>query len=309
MYYILHHSFSLHHLSPFFPMKFRGCYTALVTPFRGENVDYTALEALVERQVSAGVAGIVPVGTSGDSPTVTVEEHLDIIAFVAEKVNHRCQVIAGTGANSTAEAIRLSKAVKPMGVDATLQVTPYYNKPSGEGMYRHFVAVAEASELPVVLYNVPGRTGKEIPLDVVVRLSTHPLMAAIKEAGGSVERVNAIRSRCALPVLSGDDSLALPMMAVGAIGVISVLSNVVPQEVQRLCDLALQNDFAGARAIHERYYRLANALFIESNPIPVKAALADMGLVEETYRLPLCEMASSNREVLRQAMKEVGLLG
>ena len=289
-------------------MQLQGCYTALVTPFRNGEVDYPALKELVEAQIKGGVSGIVPVGTTGESPTVSVEEHLDIIAFVAETVNHRCQVIAGTGANSTQEAIRLTKAVESMGVDATLQVTPYYNKPSAEGLYRHFVAAAECTSLPIVLYNVPGRTGKEIPMDVVVRLASHPQVAAIKEAGGSVERVNAIRSRCALTVLSGDDSLALPMMSVGAAGVISVLSNLVPAEVAQMCRLAADDRFAEARKIHEKYYPLSHALFIESNPIPVKAAMADMGYLAEEYRLPLCEMAPENREILRAAMRKCGLL-
>lgn len=289
-------------------MKLQGCYTALVTPFRNGKVDYETLEALVERQIAAGVAGMIPVGTTGESPTVTVEEHLDVIRFVAEKTNHRCQIIAGTGANSTEEAIRLTKAVEDMPVDATLQVTPYYNKPSGEGLYRHFVATAECTKLPIILYNVPGRTGKEIPLDVVKRLAAHPQVAAIKEAGGSVERVNAIRNMCDLTVLSGDDSLALPMMSVGAMGVISVLSNVAPEPYVEMCRLAMANDFAAAYAIHKRFYPLAHDLFLEANPIPVKAALADMGLIAEEYRLPLCEMGAANREILRATLRKLQLI-
>lgn len=289
-------------------MQLQGCYTALVTPFKNGAVDYDALAHLVDLQLAGNVSGIVPVGTSGECPTLTVEEHLKVIEFVTQRVNHRCQIIAGTGANSTAEAIKLSKAVVSMGVDATLQVTPYYNKPSGEGLYRHFSAIAEASGLPVVLYNVPGRTGKEIPLDIIERLSHNPLMVAVKEAGGSVERVNAIRSICNITVLSGDDSLALPMMAVGASGVISVSSNVFPAKVQEMCQLALSNDFAAARKIHDFWYPMNKALFIETNPVPVKAALADLGLITEEYRLPLCEMAPKNREALRDAMRKTGLL-
>ncbi len=289
-------------------MNLQGCYTALVTPFKNGAVDYPVLKELVELQIKGGVAGIIPMGTTGESPTVTMKEHTEIIAFVAETVNHRCQVIAGTGANSTAEAVRLTKEAKEVGVDATLQVTPYYNKPSAEGLYRHFVETAECADLPIVLYNVPGRTGKEIPLNVVVRLAQHPLVAAIKEAAGSVERVNAIVSRCDLPVLSGDDSLALPMMAVGAKGVISVLSNIVPDQVSEMCRLALADEIGAARKIHQLYYPLANALFIESNPIPVKAAMADLGMLQEEYRLPLCEMEAANREVLRGVLRNVGLL-
>ncbi len=289
-------------------MKLQGCYTALVTPFRDGHVDYQALESLVERQIAAGVSGIVPVGTTGESPTLTMEEHIDVIRFVAETANRRCQIIAGTGGNSTEEAIWLTKSVAEMPVDATLQVTPYYNKPSGEGLYRHFLAVAECTRLPIVLYNVPGRAGKEIPLDVVGRLASHPQVAAIKEAAGSVERVNAIRNMCDLTVLSGDDSLALPMMSVGATGVISVLSNVAPEAFVEMCRLALSNDFAGALQIHRRFYPLTHDLFLEANPIPVKAALADMGLIAEEYRLPLCEMGAPAREKLRDTMRKLSLV-
>ena len=289
-------------------MKLQGCYTALVTPFRDGHVDYQALESLVERQIAAGVSGIVPVGTTGESPTLTMEEHIDVIRFVAETANRRCQIIAGTGGNSTEEAIWLTKSVAEMPVDATLQVTPYYNKPSGEGLYRHFLAVAECTRLPIVLYNVPGRAGKEIPLDVVGRLASHPQVAAIKEAAGSVERVNAIRNMCDLTVLSGDDSLALPMMSVGATGVISVLSNVAPEAFVEMCRLALSNDFAGALQIHRRFYPLAHDHFLEANPIPVKAALADMGLIAEEYRLPLCEMGAPAREKLRDTMRKLSLV-
>ena len=289
-------------------MKLQGCYTALVTPFRDGHVDYQALESLVERQIAAGVSGIVPVGTTGESPTLTMEEHIDVIRFVAETANRRCQIIAGTGGNSTEEAIWLTKSVAEMPVDATLQVTPYYNKPSGEGLYRHFLAVAECTRIQIVLYNVPGRAGKEIPLDVVGRLASHPQVAAIKEAAGSVERVNAIRNMCDLTVLSGDDSLALPMMSVGATGVISVLSNVAPEAFVEMCRLALSNDFAGALQIHRRFYPLAHDLFLEANPIPVKAALADMGLIAEEYRLPLCEMGAPAREKLRDTMRKLSLV-
>ena len=289
-------------------MQLQGCYTALVTPFKNGAVDYDSLAHLVDLQLAGNVSGIVPVGTSGECPTLTVEEHLKVIEFVTQRVNHRCQIIAGTGANSTAEAIKLSKAVVSMGVDATLQVTPYYNKPSGEGLYRHFSAIAEASGLPVVLYNVPGRTGKEIPLDIIERLSHNPLMVAVKEAGGSVERVNAIRGICNITVLSGDDSLALPMMAVGATGVISVSSNVFPAKVQEMCQLALANDFAAARKIHDFWYPMNKALFIETNPVPVKAALALMGLIENTLRPPLAPLDDEKALRLLNELKHLALV-
>ena len=289
-------------------MQLQGCYTALVTPFKNGAVDYDALAHLVDLQLAGGVSGIVPVGTSGECPTLTVEEHLKVIEFVTTRVNHRCQIIAGTGANSTAEAIKLSKSVVSMGVDATLQVTPYYNKPSGEGLYRHFSTIAEESGLPVVLYNVPGRTGKEIPLDIIERLSHNPLMVAVKEAGGSVERVNAIRNLCGITVLSGDDSLALPMMAVGATGVISVTSNVIPAEIQKMCRLALDNDFAAARKIHEFWYPMNKSLFIETNPMPVKAAMNMMGMEVGGVRAPLCELLPENEAKLRSKLLEYGLI-
>lgn len=287
-------------------MKLSGCYTALITPFRGGKVDYEALTRLLQAQIDAGVAGVVPVGTTGESPTLSIEEHDQVIAFVINYCKGKCQVIAGTGGNSTAEAIHLTKNAAAMGADATLQVTPYYNKPTSEGMYRHFMTVAEETGLPVVLYNVPGRTGKEIPVDVIARLSQHPLMVAVKEAGGSVERVNAIKSACDITVLSGDDSLTLPMMSVGASGVISVASNILPEDVVAMVGKALSGDFVGAYQIHRRLYPLYRDLFIESNPIPIKAAMADLGLIAEEYRLPLCEMQAGTREKLRATLRSVG---
>lgn len=289
-------------------MNVRGCYTAIVTPFRDGKVDYEAFSNLIEQQIAGGVAGIVPVGTSGESPTLSMKEHDEVVAFAIEKIAHRCQVIAGTGGNATSEAVHLSQHAAQMGADATLQVTPYYNKPTPEGMYRHFSTVAEKSGIPIVLYNVPGRTGKEIPIDVIARFSGNPMVAAVKEAGGSVERVNAIKDVCDIPVLSGDDSLTLPMLSVGAVGVISVASNLLPREVSDMVEKALSGDFAGALAIHRRLYPLYRDLFIESNPIPVKAALADMGLIAEEYRLPLCEMAAANREKLRATMRRCGVI-
>jgi len=285
------------------PLQLQGCYTALVTPFRDGQVDYEALANLIEAQIAGGVSGIAPVGTTGESPTLSFDEHMQVIDFVAHKVNRRCQIIAGTGANSTAEAIHLSKHAASLGVDATLQVTPYYNKPNSEGLYRHFATVAETTGVPIVLYNVPGRTGKEIPLDVVERLSKHQLVAAIKEAAGSVERVNAIVNCCDLTVLSGDDSLALPMMSVGAKGVISVASNLFPAEISQMCSLALEGNFREALKIHRRFYPLFRDLFIESNPIPVKAAMAMKGLIKEEYRLPLYELSAPARAKLVETMK------
>lgn len=286
---------------------FKGVYTAMVTPFNEDgSVDYGALKALVEEQIAGGVAGLVPVGTTGESPTLDHTEHLKVIEVTTETVAKRVQVIAGTGANSTAEAIELTREVIPMGVDATLQVTPYYNKPSNEGLYRHFSTIADLG-LPVVLYNVPGRASREIPLEVVNRLACHEAIVAIKEAAGSVDRVSSICTSCNLEVLSGDDGLALPMIAVGAVGVISVASNIIPSEMAKLCQLAHENP-QEACALHQRYYHLFRDLFIETNPVPVKAALALMGKIIERYRLPLCELAPINREKLAATMRSVGLI-
>jgi 4-hydroxy-tetrahydrodipicolinate synthase len=290
-------------------MELQGCFTAIVTPFRNGAVDWEALAGLLERQLQAGVDGIVPVGTTGESPTLDFEEHRKVIEFVAEKVDHRCLVIAGTGGNSTAEAVELTKYAAALGVDATLQVTPYYNKPTAEGLYRHFATVADEAQLPVVLYNVPGRTAREIPLEVIRRLAGHPLVAAVKEAGGSVDRVSAILAEADIAVLSGDDSLTLPMMAVGAGGVISVASNVVPERVMEMVHAALAGEFERARIIHSMLYPLFRDLFVETNPIPVKAALARLGCIAEEYRLPLCEMSAEHKQQLVESMRKAQIDG
>lgn len=290
-------------------LELQGTITAMVTPFGKDGaVDYGALKALVEWQVAEGVEGLVPVGTSGESPTLDHVEHLKVIEETIAYAAGRVKIIAGTGANSTAEAVTLTKAVIAMGgADATLQVTPYYNKPNAEGIYRHFATVADLG-LPIVLYNVPGRSGREIPLDVVVRLAAHPQVAAIKEAAGSVERVSAIRNRCDLTVLSGDDSLALPMIAVGAKGVISVASNVIPKEMSDFIRAALADDLPTARAAHAKYYNLFHDLFIDTNPIMVKEALVMMGRIGPGFRLPLCETTEANRAQLRQTLAALGLI-
>ena len=286
-----------------------GTITAMVTPFgKDGGVDYGALRAFVDWQAENGVEGLVPVGTSGESPTLDHVEHLKVIEETIKQAAGRMKIIAGTGANSTAEAITLTKAVIDMGgADATLQVTPYYNKPNAEGIYRHFATIADLG-LAVVLYNVPGRSGREIPLDVVTRLAKHPQVAAIKEAAGSVERVSAIRNRCDLTVLSGDDSLALPMISVGAKGVISVASNVIPKEMSDFIRTALAGNMAAARAAHEKYYNLFHDLFIDTNPIMVKEALVMMGRIGPGFRLPLCETTDANREQMAKTLTAIGVL-
>ena len=289
-------------------MQLQGTFTALVTPFNEDGrVDYGALRELVERQIAGGVCGLVPVGTTGECPTLGVVEHKRVIETVIAASAGRGLVIAGTGANATAEALELTRHAIDAGADATLQVTPYYNKPSQEGLYRHFSAVADLG-LPVVLYNVPGRTGREIAVETVARLAKHPNVTALKEAGGSVERVSAVLDACDITVLSGDDSLAFPMMCAGGSGVISVASNVTPEPVSEMTRLALAGNMEEARALHLEYYPLFRDLFIDTNPIPVKAAMAMMGLVREVYRLPLCEMAEDLKGQLRGTLVSLGLL-
>lgn len=287
---------------------FKGTYTALVTPFnKNGSVDFAKLRELIDIQAEAGVAGIVPVGTTGESPTLDFDEHSRVIGKTVSFAAGRMVVIAGTGANSTTEAITLTRHAIDAGADASLQVTPYYNKPNQDGLARHFAAVADLG-LPVVLYNVPGRTSREIAVDTVVKLANHPQIVAVKEAGGSVDRVSAILARCNIAVLSGDDMLTLPMMVVGATGVISVASNVAPAGVVEMTNAALSGDWGRARELHFKYYRLFCDLFIDTNPIPVKAAMAMMGLVEEVYRLPLCALASEPKARLRECLKELKLI-
>lgn len=282
----------------------------MVTPFAKDgSVDFGRLAAIVEAQVAGGVEGICAVGTSGESPTLTHEEHRKVIEKTIEFAAGKVAVVAGTGANSTAEAVSLTKAVIAMGgADATLQVTPYYNKPNAEGLYRHFMTVADLG-LPVILYNVPGRAGKEIPLDVVVRLASHPNVVAIKEAAGSVDRVSAIKNAVEdFTVLSGDDSLTLPMISVGAEGVISVASNVIPAEMSEMVRLALAGDFTKAGEYHARYYGLFRDLFIDVNPVMVKEALALMGRIERVFRLPLCETDDGKLMQMKKTLEGIGLL-
>jgi len=291
-------------------MEISGTITAMATPFcKDGSVDYGALKAIVEEQVAGGVEGICAVGTSGESPTLDHAEHHSVIEKTIEYAAGRVKIVAGTGANSTAEAISLTKAAIAMGgADASLQVTPYYNKPNAEGLYRHFMTVADLG-MPVILYNVPGRAGKEIPLDVVARLAAHPNIVAIKEAAGSVDRVSAIKN--AVPgftVLSGDDSLTLPMISVGASGVISVASNVIPREMGDMVRAALSGDFAKALEYHAKFYPLFRDLFIDTNPVMVKEALAMLGKIERVFRLPLCETTEANRERLRATLKNTGVL-
>lgn len=290
---------------------FTGTYTAIVTPFRNDKIDREALARLVKSQVKAGVDGIVPVGTTGESPTLSYEEHIEVIALTVEYAAGRIKVLAGTGANSTHEAIYLTESAEKAGADGSLQVAPYYNKPTQEGLFQHFREVARRTRLPIVLYSIPGRCGIEIGVETIKRLVAEcKNVVGIKEAGGNPDRVSQLRAAVGprFTILSGDDSLILPFMAVGAQGVISVASNVIPRQIVQLV-----NSFAAGRSkealkLHQKYYPLLKDLFIETNPVPVKAAMAMMGQVEEEYRLPLVPMSSRSRETLKATMKRCGLL-
>jgi 4-hydroxy-tetrahydrodipicolinate synthase len=291
-------------------MSFAGTHTALVTPFRDGHFDTPAFQSLIEAQIAAGITGIIPVGTTGESPTLDHEEHLKVIEVAVQTAAGRCQVIGGTGSNSTTEAVSLTQAAEKLGATAALLVAPYYNKPSQEGLYRHFAAIAQAVKIPLVLYSIPGRCGIEIGVETTVRLAKDfPNIRAIKEAGGSVERVNQLRA--ALPedfeILSGDDSLTLPFMSVGAVGVISVATNVIPAEVATMVRHQLAGESAKALAIHRKYYPLFKDLFIEPNPVPVKFALARLGRMKPDVRLPLCEMTPASIHQLTKTLEKSGL--
>ncbi len=289
------------------PRVFTGTYTAIVTPFRDGAVAYDDLKKFVNFQIKGGVSGLVPVGTTGESPTVTHEEHLDVIRCTIETAKGRVPVIAGTGSNSTQEAIDMTREADAAGADGFLLVAPYYNRPTQEGLYQHFAQIAEATDKPIVLYSIPGRCGIEISVKVIERLrAKYPHVAHIKEAGGSVDRVDQIISALGkdMTVLSGDDSLTLPFMSVGAKGVISVASNLYPKQVSQLVALALKEDYVKARALHRRLYPVVKAIFIESNPTPIKAALAEAGIISsEEVRLPLSSLTDESRKILRATLK------
>ena len=286
---------------------FRGTFTALVTPFRDGSIDVSAFEQLIETQITAGITGIVAIGTTGESPTLSHEEREQVILVAVAKANKRCLVLAGTGSNSTQHAIADTKLAEKLGVDAALLVGPYYNKPSQEGLFRHFKAIADATSLPIMLYNIPGRCGVDIMPETVARLAKECRnIASIKEASGSVERVGELRRQLpdAFTVLSGDDSLTLPFMAVGAAGVVSVASNLFPSEVCALVRAAESGDLKLAEKSHRKLLPLFKDLFIEPNPVPVKTALGWRGAMSSEVRLPLCEMGQANQARLRKTLAD-----
>ncbi len=288
---------------------YKGSFVALVTPFNNDAVDYAALERLVELQVQSGTAGLVPCGTTGESPTLSTKEHKEVIAFVVKAARGRLPVIAGTGSNSTSEAIDLTRAAAKAGAQGTLQVAPYYNKPEPDGMFLHFKAIADATGLPMVLYNIPSRTGREIAMETVLKLADEvKQVVAIKEASGSLDRVSELCTRTKLDVLSGDDNLTLPLIAVGGTGVISVVANFMPKQVAELVAAALAGDLAAATRMHQRYFPAFKAAFYETNPIPVKTAMGIMGLCSDQMRLPLSPMRADNKARLKAALAAAGLL-
>jgi 4-hydroxy-tetrahydrodipicolinate synthase len=292
---------------------FTGAYTALVTPFtKSGALDETRLRELVEIQIRSGIDGLAPCGTTGESPTLTHEEHNHVIELVVKFAARRCKVIAGTGSNSTDEAIFMTQHAKKVGADATLQVAPYYNKPTQAGLYQHFRTIAEEGGLPVIIYNIPGRTGVDVSNDTMAKLHRDlpDKVVGLKESTGNVDRVSQMRALVdrEFCILSGDDSLTLPMMSVGANGVISVASNAIPKEVTDMVHAALKGDFERAGRIHAKLFPLFKDLFIETNPIPVKAALAMMGQIEEKYRLPIVPMSETNKAQLRRTLTELGLV-
>jgi 4-hydroxy-tetrahydrodipicolinate synthase len=284
---------------------FRGTYTALVTPFQEGELDLPALEKLIEEQIAAGITGVVAVGTTGESPTLSHEEKEQVIRLTVEIAKGRCQVLAGTGSNSTAAAVRATEAAEKMGVDGMLVVAPYYNKPSQEGLFRHFRAIAQATASPLMLYNIPGRCGVDIGPGTVERLAVGCRnIVSIKEASGSVERVSDLRARLpdSFTILSGDDSLTLPFLSVGAVGVVSVATNVFPAEVVALVQAFRSGDVKTAREMHLKLLPIFKDLFIEPNPVPTKTALAWRGAMSAECRLPLCEMTEANAARLRTTL-------
>src|ERR1700693_5132445 len=290
---------------------FQGSIVALVTPFRGGKVDEPTLKKLVEMHVAQGTDGIVPCGTTGESPTLNHDEHKRVVEIVIEAARGRLHVIAGTGSNATSEAIDLTAHAKKAGATGALVVNPYYNKPTQEGLYRHFRAVAEAVDIPILVYNIAGRTAVNVETDTLVRIVKDcPNIVGVKEASGSLDQMTQVILACGpdFSVLSGDDNLTLPLMSVGGRGVISVIANFVPRETAEMTHAALAGDWKLARDLHLKLFPLSRAAFMETNPIPVKEAMAMMGMLEPEFRLPMCRMGEANRERLRAVLVQHGLI-
>ena len=292
-------------------MLFQGCGTALVTPFRKDgSLDEFTLRSLVKRQIDQGINFLVPCGTTGESPTLTHKEHLRVVEITLEEAKGRVPVLAGAGGYNTAEVIELAKEIKAMGADGILSVTPYYNKPTQEGLYQHYKAIAQAVKLPVIVYSVQSRTGVNVEPATLKRLSEVEYIAGVKEASGNIGQMAAVLHLVPpnFTVLSGDDAITLPLIALGGRGIVSVVSNEIPAEMTALAQYALANDFAAARDLQRKYLPLMDVNFVESNPIPVKAALALMGLLEPVWRLPMCAPNQANLAKIEKALETLGLL-
>ena len=288
---------------------FTGAMVALITPFQEGEIDFQTLDELIDFQLAGGIDGIVPVGTTGESPTLSPEEHKQVIERVVKTVGGQVPVIAGAGSNSTAEAIEYTEFSKKVGADATLQVGPYYNKPTQEGFYQHFKAIAEEVDLPVVLYNIPGRCGAGMTPETVGRLAELENIVAIKEATGSLDQASEIATRCDITIISGDDSLTLPLASVGGKGVISVVANIVPADVKAMTDLILEGDLVSARQWHKKLFTLCKSMLtLATNPIPIKAAMAILNMCSDELRLPMTPLEENKKSVLEQTLKDYGLL-
>lgn len=289
---------------------FSGTLVALITPFSDGQVDYETLTELVEFHLESGTDGLVPVGTTGESPTLTYDEHKQVIKHVVEVAGGKIPVVAGTGSNSTAEAIELTGFAKKVGADASLQVAPYYNKPTQEGFYEHFKAVAEEVDIPLVIYNIPGRCGGSgLTGETIARLAELENIVAVKEASGRLDQASEIAMLCDLTILSGDDSLTLPIASVGGKGVISVVANIVPTDVKAMTDLILEGDFVSARKWHRKLFALSkNMLTLATNPIPIKAAMAMLNMASDEMRLPLTNLNEQQESILERTLKDYGLL-
>ena len=288
---------------------FTGAMVALVTPFQEGEIDFQTLDELIEFQLEGGIDGIVPVGTTGECPTLSPDEHKQVIERVVQTVGGQVPVIAGAGSNSTAEAIEYTEFSKKVGADATLQVGPYYNKPTQEGFYQHFKAIAEEVDLPIVLYNIPGRCGAGMTPETVARLAEIENIVAIKEATGSLDQASEIATRCDLTIISGDDSLTLPLASIGGKGVISVVANIVPADVKAMTDLILEGDLVSARQWHKKLFTLCKSMLtLATNPIPIKAAMAILNMCSDELRLPMTPLEEDKKVVLEQTLKDYGLL-
>lgn len=288
---------------------FKGSMVALVTPYKDGEVDWKTLDALVDFHIEAGSDVLVPCGTTGESPTLTHNENDAVTAAIVRRAKGRIPIMAGTGSNSTAEALAMTRNARKNGADGALLVVPYYNRPTQEGLFQHFSTLAREVDFPQVLYNIPGRCGTELTADTIVRLrETHKNIVAVKHATGSMDGASELRIRSDIDIISGDDSMTLPLMVVGGVGVISVLANIVPKDVKAMTDAALKGDWETARQWHLKMFKLAKGLLtLEVNPIPIKTAMAIKGMLAEEFRLPLCRMNPANREKLQAVMKEYGI--